>query len=249
MKFLTILSLLLIAVSAKAQLAVINDLDGFVNVREAGNINSKIVRKINTDCIVLYDGESDDNEWKNIFYSPENTMIFSKSNNRGIVLKKDYITGFVNGSRITPIDKLPLMKFERGIGYVGSKDTLNFSIKTKPFSAKSHKIAKSDDGCKNCSKNFVDKIDGKQPWGIDGNLPTREIYKIVLLINKVQVEIPFESYNDLYQPNVENLQIHYDKKGIIYLYMPNNSDGAGGYDIVWVVSNGKLIKRYIDNIG
>jgi hypothetical protein len=249
MKFLTILSLLLAAASAKAQLAVISDPDGFVNIRETGNINSKVVSKLNTDCIVLYDGETDNNEWKTAYYSAENTMVFSKSNNKPILLKKDYITGFVNASRIIPIDQLPQMRFKKGIGYLGNNDTINFSIKTKPFSARSHKIVKSKGGCNNCAKNFIDKIDGKQPWGIDGNLPTREIYKIVLSINKMQVEIPFESYNDLYQPNLENLQIHYDKKGNVYLYMPNNSDGAGGYDIVWVVNNNKLIKRYVDSIG
>ena len=107
------LFLLTLTLSAKAQLAVVSDPDGYVNVREKGNIQSKILSKLSTDCIVLFDGEAENPDWKNIFYAPENTTLFSKSSNSGTSLKKDYITGYVHNSRIIPIANLPRMVLKR----------------------------------------------------------------------------------------------------------------------------------------
>jgi hypothetical protein len=247
MRYPMMFCILLLAVSAKAQLAVIDDPDGFVNVREVGAIKSEIIGKLNSGDVVLYDSENENQTWKNIFYSPDQQIIYSYAENSKIISNKNYVTGFVHTSRIFPIEKLPQMNFKKGIGYIGNDDTIRLFIKTRPFNIKSHKILMTGDGCINCNKKFVDKIDGRKPWGVDGNLPAKEIYNILLTINGKAVMMPIESYNDIYEPGLM-LSVHYDKYGRIYLYMPNNSDGAGGYDIVWVVYQGQLIKRYVDSI-
>jgi len=135
------------------------------------------------------------------------------------------------------------MVYKKDVGFVSLKsvdgviDTLVLSIKTKPFLPNMHTIQRS--------QGFVTKIDKKKPWGIDGGLPRKEIYDVFLTINGKQVPMSKESYNDLFEPG-NNFDIHYDKMGDIYIHMLN-SDGAGYYDLIWVINNGKLIKRYTDN--
>jgi hypothetical protein len=254
MKSFTLFIIIFLSLSAKAQLAIIRDTDGFVNVREKGNIKSRIIGRLNTNDITLYDGEDDNKEWRHIFYSPDNMLFFSSLNNNKHNIYKDYIDGFVYFNRVIPINSFSRMILKKDVGYIssskltGNVDTVIFILKTRLFSIKSHKIHRSKEGCINCTKAYVDKIDGKKPWGVDGDLPTKEIYNISLKINGKAITIPFESYNDIYQPRLENLNIYFDKKGNFYFYMPGNSDGAGGYDVVWVINNGKLIKRYVDGI-
>ena len=72
---------------------------------------------------------------------------------------------------------------------------------------------------------------------------------MTISINRENIAMPRDSYRDIYEPNLTNLEIYWDKKGNIYLYMPDNSDGAGGYDVVWIITNGELVKRYVDSIG
>ena len=67
-----------------------------------------------------------------------------------------------------------------------------------------------------------------------------------LLINEKPISIPSAAYTDLFEPGIKSFNIYFDKKGKIYLYMPSSSDGAGFYTVVWVIKNGKYVKRYID---
>ena len=250
MKYFILSILFLITSSVKAQLAVIADQDGYVNVRQTGNMKAQIIGKINSGEIVLYNDDYKINEWKEIYYSPNQVMTFPPVD---YIKQTDYLEGFVHKSRVIPIGNSPRMILKKGVGYITANkptdrnDTIVFILNVKKFNINFHKIIKSDDGCTNCKKKFVDKIDGRKPWGIDGDLPEKEIYNIALTINKKTILMPVESYNDLFEPN-SNTEIHYDDKGNIYLYMPNNSDGAGGYDVVWVIRDGKLTKRYVDSI-
>jgi hypothetical protein len=248
MKKLIVILFSLFILSAQAQLAVINDPDGFVNVRETGTIKSKIVGRLNTGDIFLYDDEDNNKAWRNIYYSPEKNMLFSPIDGKATSLKPGYITGFVHLGGVTPIETLSKMKYKKSFGYIGTNDTITFTIKIRPFISKRHKIKTSKDGCVNCNENFLDRIDGKKPWGVDGNLPKKEIYSILLFIDRKPIIIPLESYNDLFEAHPENFNVYYDNQRNIYLYMPNNSDGAGGYDVVWVIKDDKLVRRYIDSI-
>jgi hypothetical protein len=246
MKFLAICIIIISTISAKAQLAVIKDTNGFVNIRAGKGINTKIVGKLKTGQIVLFDGESNE-EWVNVFFGSDNESNFSSVSD----LSSYHFQGYVHKSRLISIANMKYLRLRNTLNkksLIVQGDSLTLNIGVRPFSAKNHKIHRSKAGCTNCTSSYVDKIDGTKPWGVDGGLPTTEIYNIAFKVNNSEFVIPAKSYNDLYQPSLENAKIYVDKSGNYYLYIPNNSDGAGGYDVVWVFNNGKLIRRYVDSI-
>ncbi|MDP9047487.1 MAG: hypothetical protein M3N14_05070 [Bacteroidota bacterium] len=251
MKLFFVFALILLTTVAKAQLAVINDPDGFVNVRDGKSSNSKIVGKLYNNEAFLFDGESENDQWINVFFEGKNLLNYNSSANNA---ERVYVTGYIHKSRLISIESLPHIKLNKSnhLPTLNSStvknDSISLSIKTGAFKIKAHKITRSNGGCLNCAKLFVDKIDGKKPWGVDGDLPKIEITEMRLTINNSIVEIPVSSINDLYQPTIKNLNIYFGKKGTLYIYMPGNSDGAGGYDVVWIINNGKLLCRYIDSI-
>lgn len=249
------LFLLLICLSftAKAQFAIINDADGFVNVRKAKNAKSEITGRINSGDLVLYFDEDRGKEWIWISHSDANFIDFASS--RTLLtskVSKANLTGYVHRSRLVLIEDLPKADYKKGIGYLipnGAKsfDTIVFSFRTKPFNLKSHVLLKVNDNCVGCKTSFISKIDGNKPWGIDGNVPKVEIANFLLTVNRHAVVISLKAYNDLFEPGSVT-SVKYDHYGNIYLYIPNNSDGAGGYSVVWIVNNKILTKRYVDSI-
>lgn len=251
MKALYIFLLLsVVVINVKAQLAVIKDTQGYVNLREQPSIKSKIVGRLNTNTIISYDEEESQHEWHKVYYSALNTVFFSPAENIMYQsnLHKQVPEAFVHSSHIVQIEKLPHAIYKNGVGYyckyptASTIDTIQLILKTRLFNRKNHKISTSTEG------NWVNKIDGRRPWGVDGDLPKIEIYALHITINGRLVQIPLRSYSDLFQPNISHIKIHYDSERIIYIYMPGNSDGAGSYDVVWVIKNGMLIKRVIDNL-
>ncbi|MCF8296767.1 MAG: hypothetical protein K9J13_04410 [Saprospiraceae bacterium] len=98
----------------------------------------------------------------------------------------------------------------------------------------------------------VKKIDGKVFWGTHDELPNTKVHKIKLRINGVNIPIPDSATDGLYNPNfgcnnVDCYNFVYqslDKKRI-YIIM-NNSDGAGFYQIVWIIKDNKYYGKLID---
>ena len=241
MKYILTLLIAFIILSANAQtLAIVNDPDGYVNVRKDGNNKAPIIGQLKSGTIIVLN-EEDKSEWKAFDYLSEDEKKFDSLAVKSHII---FSPGYIHKSRITRLDGLPRMSYKKGVGFVSLKpvngvvDTVVLSIKIRPFSRKTHTIQRSHDG-------FVVQIDKKRPWGIDGELPKKEIYDVALTINGNQVPMPKDSYDDLFEPG-HDVDIYYDKMGNIYLHMLN-SDGAGYYDLVWVINNNKLTKRYTDN--
>ncbi len=100
-------------------------------------------------------------------------------------------------------------------------------------------------------------IDGKRFWGTDGDLPREELADLSVIIDGENVTIPRDASSDLYNPNLWSLhgkqrELHIypqvarskDRKRV-YVHM-TNSDGAGGYDVVWIFLQGKYQRRVVD---
>jgi hypothetical protein len=215
-----------------AQLAVIKDSDGFTNVRESKSASSKIVGKLNADDIFLYDSDNEEEQWVGVYLD---------------ISGKRYLQGYIHKSRLQPLDKLEKLTTNRDKRdkkqneLTLQNDSIEVIIKTANFNAKEHRIAKGKQG-------YVSTIDGKVPKGVDGNLPNIELRSIAVTINGKPLAIPTNAYNDLYEPSISSFNVYSDKKGTIFLYMPYNSDGAGGYSVAWMFKNGRYVKRYVDSI-
>jgi hypothetical protein len=226
----------------RAQLAIINDPDGFVNVREGKSSKTKAIGKFIDGQIFLCDDENPKSEWVWVSFTGKDFTTFNAELQKHLPDVQNGQNTFVNRSHILFIGSLPKINTTKIRSTKSGKltlknDTISLTIETTPFDKKKHKI----------EANAI-RIDDKGPWGVDGYMPTIGVSNITFTINQKAVEIPTIAFDDLYQPTIENLKIYFDKKGRIYLYMPGNSDGAGYYDVVWVVKNGKLLYRYVDSI-
>ena len=185
-----------------AYLAIIQDKDGFTNVREEPNKNSNILFKISEYEVFYFDEDNYDmnEEWIEVYVAKNKfTIGCSKSN---------HISGYIHRSRIKP-----LSTFKKH----NSKD---FFIK--------YNIQKFDSSniIVGFEQGVVESINGLPVWGRDSELPTKTIKSIDVKINNKQVQIHPFLYSDLSEVNNKFYNIQIDN----YFYsIQTNSDGAGSY--------------------
>lgn len=202
--------------------AIIKDKDGFTNIRKEPDAKSKIIGTIKNDELFYYFIDKSDEEWCSISF------------------KENKISGYVHKSRVKPLAKLPRVVHKKAV-----KDTLSFkndSIDAKiiinTFMPKKHKIEKKD--------NFIYKIDGKIPLGTDGGLPNTGIQSIQIKIGDDIVAIPQNELNDLFQASLVAPVIYIGLNGTLFLEICGG-DGAGYYEVAFVIKDKKFAKRYIYN--
>jgi hypothetical protein len=235
MKNCTLLVLFLsLYFAAKAQTyAIINDKDGFVNIRKDKNLSSPIVGKIYNDKVFSYDEEDlDKSGWVRIY-------------------KQDFdhngMEGYIHKSRILSLSKfktIKKIKFYKD-SCMAINDSLTIVIKSKLFNPRFHKLTYSKPLDKH-SQGILIRIDSRHIWGTDGELPKKMISSLTLIKNGIPIIIPKIAINDLYEPNFKSFKIYLSPNDVIYIEM-DNSDGAGAYSIIWTIKNGKYLERYIDN--
>ena len=108
------------------------------------------------------------------------------------------------------------------------------------------------------TNKFLTHIDDKPFWGTDGNIPKEKIKSIRFINEKYQLILPDSAISGLYEPNfchidkvTRKIESPYCKvfrsldKKRIYIYMLN-SDGAGGYEVTWVIQDSKYYTRIVD---
>jgi len=214
--------------------AVINDKDGFVNVRKDKTASSLIVGKIYDDSIFSYDDEDlDKSGWVKIHKQDFN---------------KEGVEGYITKSRIFNLSKFKSIKSIRSSkdSCVTINDSLKIIVKSRLFNPKNHSLSYRKPGKYVGDRKELTKIDGKHIWGVDGNLPRKAISAVRILKQGISITIPKEAFDDLYEPSFKTLHVYFGKNDIIYIEM-DNSDGAGAYSIFWIIKNGQYIRRYIDN--
>ncbi|MEN2402894.1 hypothetical protein GKZ90_0024115 [Flavobacterium sp. MC2016-06] len=224
MKIITVPLFLLFNCNLFAQFAIITDSDGYVNVRNQAQKGNTISDKLENGFVV-YCFEPKDN-WLNIDYSKNNKEL----------------NGYIYKDRIkylSEFTKIPLIT-ETQTKVIFKKDSLNITVESKPFDSKTAKLTfvKGD-------KSILNKINGKRFWGTDGEIPKNCYKYIKVLIGNKTIEIPKNSIEDLFEPTLFNTKINYNKKDDVLYISCNNSDGAGGYEIVWIIEKGKYKERKI----
>jgi hypothetical protein len=217
--------------------AIINDKDGFVNVKKAPNVKAAIVGKIHIDEIFgLEDDDENKSEWLKIYKQNE---------------AKHGLEGYIHKSRIFLISNFKTAKKTRvyADSCVSSNDSLTIIAKSGIFKSKNHKFSYAPSGAirKEDPQTELDKIDGKQFWGTDGEIPKKAITSLKIMINGSQINIPKSAFDDLYEPRLKTLKVYLGINNTLYIEM-DNSDGAGAYSVIWIIKNNQYLKRYIDNI-
>ena len=197
-------------------------MDGFVNVRSSAEKGNNISDKLESGFIVYY-FESEEN-WVNIDYKKNGKEL------NGYIYKDriKYITDFTN---------IPLKSSLNGKVKL-ENENVKIEISETKFIKEKHKLK----FYKN-EKTQLDKIDNLQIFGTDGNIPKREYKSIQIEINNVKIELPNIALKNLYEPSLYNSKASYDEKKDILYILSSNSDGAGSYEIIWIIEKKKYKNR------
>ena len=84
---------------AHAQVAIIQDKDGYTNVRKAPNGQAKVIHKIYENEVFWYQDDSNDtSDWVTVYIPKEDFSI--------ACLPHELITGFIHQSRLKPLGTL-----------------------------------------------------------------------------------------------------------------------------------------------
>lgn len=228
MKKVMLIAVFLTALMAKSSAqsyAIINDSDGYVNVRQSPSINAQVMGKLDDGTILVMDDEdpSIKSDWVKM----------------DITLGAGIAGGYVHKSRILlMLSMKKILNVKYGDNFCTAKnDSISIKINSAKFVANNHIIKGTP--------NRYEKIDGKHIWGTDGMLPKRAIASVSIKIHGQLVAIPKSVFKDLYEPNFRTFSVYFGPGNTLYLEL-YNGDGAGGYTVIWVIKNNKFEKRYLD---
>ena len=196
--------------------AVINDKDGYVNVRKEKSVHSKVLKKLDNNTLIFV------LEYDKAYYG---NWIYADNE------------GYIYNDRVKWIHKLP--KIAKGIV---KGNTIVFEGKDIQVALSTEKFDKSKHSFKYHKeyRDIIEKIDGKPFFGTDGNMPKEAYKSIEIKIRGKQVSIPQSAYSDLYEPNLyTDLNfVYYDKDSNNLYIVANNGDGAGSYMVCWQIEKG-----------
>ena len=196
--------------------AVINDKDGYVNVRKEKSVHSKVLKKLDNNTLIFV------LEYDKAYYG---NWIYADNE------------GYIYNDRVKWIHNFPQIAkgIAKGNTIVFQGKEIQVVLSTEKFDKSKHSFKYHKE-----YRDVIEKIDGKLFWGTDGNMPKREYKSIEVKIRGKQVSIPQSAYNDLYESYLytEFNSVHYDKDNDILYIVANNGDGAGAYMVCWQIEKG-----------
>lgn len=204
-------------------IGIVQDIGGYANLRQTAKNSNNIIDKLPNGSVVFT--QDTVGNWIKVYYSPNGNI-------------KE---GYVYSDRIkllSTLEKIPIYHLTSN-QVVLKKDSVNIVLNTKEFEVKSHQI-----GYQKGTK-YVETIDKELFFGKDGDLPTREYANITLVRGHTRFNLPIEAFKNLFEPNLDYTSAVYDYKEDSWYLLALNSDGAGGYYIVWQFTNNQYKGRYI----
>jgi len=196
--------------------AVINDKDGYVNVRKEKSVHSKVLKKLDNNTLIFV------LEYDKAYYG---NWIYADNE------------GYIYNDRVKWIHNFPQIAkgIAKGNTIVFEGKEIQVTLSTEKFDKNKHSFKYHKE-----YPDVIEKIDGEPFWGTDGNMPKREYKSIEVKIRGKQVPIPKSVYNDLYESSlyIEFNSVHYDKDNDILYIVANNGDGAGSYMVCWQIEKG-----------
>ncbi len=206
--------LLIFSVQLSAQIAIIQDKDGFSNVRAQPNAKAQIIYVLHDNEMFEYNTEDEKTPWVKVFIRKNKFDIHPWAEDNSII-------GYIHRSRILALGSLTM-----------DEVLCSFEPIVKSFVAEEHII--------DYEGNNAVKIDDRYPFGIDGLIPTKETVDIIVNVDGVVMPIPKVLFENLYQSNQNpHIVSHYQT----YFIIEHNSDGAGGYSVYWAVGHSGLEQR------
>ncbi|MCD9854889.1 hypothetical protein LUD75_09245 [Epilithonimonas sp. JDS] len=236
MKILLFISLLFAEVY-QAQLFIINDKDGFTNVRQKADQNSKIIGKIMEGQAFAIDSFVEDEENKSKNWTAVQLPTNVDKNLTFIRFEGEEKTGYIHKSRLVELETLP--KFE--INEVNPNQVTHYykdfeiEIETQVFRKSDHQITRSEKG------HYI--IDGKRAYPYYGG-ESPEIKSIKIKSKNQIFEIPKIAFKNLMMTNARNTTVYKGNNEELYIVF-NAGDGADFYQIIFCIKSNQLISRTI----
>ena len=210
---------------------VIDDPDGWVNVRKSASTKAEVVARIDSGDMVWLYAEAD-NDWVKAVYLKGKEKLEA--------------TGFIHGSRIKRLDamiEIPVtsegekrMTFARGM--------MKVQVESGEFDPDAHQYTRGDE---EGHGDWIRLMDGKPFWGTDGGLPRETYRSITVSLGETVMTAPAEALKDVFEPNLTEQGTHVmadPETDAIYL-VGWNSDGAGGYVVAFRFEDGKYAGRLV----
>jgi len=146
------------------------------------------------------------------------------------------------------LDAIPLIGAQDNT-IIFSNDTVIVQITTGAFDPTKHKVTWYDD-------KYAVKLDNRPFWGTENTVPKHTVTSIVAVIEADTVVLPQVAFVDLYEPHLYYTDAKGSKKTFCsvyrsldkrkyYIYMVNG-DGAGRYEVTWVIQDKKYLRRVVD---
>ena len=228
MKFFILLFLLIsdIVFAQEEAFAVINDKDGYVNVRKGKSAQSKVLKRLNNKTIVFvynYDKATDGN-W---IYTDEE--------------------GYIYNDRVRWIHKFPIIAkgIAKGNTIVFEGKEIQVVLTSGKFDKSKHSFEYFKD-----SPTGIEVIDDELPYGTDGKMPTTEYRSIEVNIHGKRVSLPKDAYSDLYEPTflTDHNSVYYDKESDILYIVANNNYAERPYKVCWQIEKGVYKGRKVSEL-
>lgn len=228
-RILSIVFLVLSAQSLWAQdimeFVVIKDpTDTIINIRESYSAQSSIIRTVPNGTVMFCFGSK--GNWAGVETMTENEI-------KGGYIYKSFATPVYAFSELKTTDIKESLLILQGQG-------IEITINTGSFDEKQHTFKYDETG------KYIIAIDDKRVWGTDGGMPTAEYKSVTISFNGDTVTLPKEALHNLYQPNFTHTRAYYDKAADALYITTLNSDGAGGYCLVFVVKDKKYKERVMN---
>ena len=203
------------------EIRVVEDTDGFTNLRAAASMNAKVIGKLPAGSAVAID-PNPNGKWARLMQEG--------------FYEKD---AFISTSRLRTLDGWLHVK-TKGVGDAKSatvkRDGLEARVTSAKFKAAEHKITRKD--------NAV-VVDGLEPWGDIGGVP-RESLKLEVTVNGKPLKLPDDASRNLYEPDLDSLTLLTPKSAMKQaLILMQNSDGGGSYCVVWAFKDGAYLGRTV----
>jgi len=209
----------------QSEYAVIDDVDGYVNVREAPGIHSNIVGKIFEEEIFWVSLEETEKGWFYVNFMQEFTTETSIEKTDRLLDNKCLQSGYVHGSRIRRLKESAdtfSMKHELGGDWFLMADSCVVDMKIGKYTPST-------------------AIHPKEMWGTDLSIPKQQIKQAYLEVGDKRIQLVTTGF---YEPNFNSTRLIYDETMDHFLITMSNSDGAGYYLCVWQISKNGEVKRY-----
>ena len=222
-KLITLATLLLYGNFASGQFAVVYDTDGFVFVRREAKKGNNIVDTLKNGQVVWCWQPTAN--WHNI-----------ECKRKGVALK-----GYVYKNRLKFLDSFDTIpaKVLLQNKLVLGKDSIKVTITTTSFDPTQYKLG----FVKGAASKYISTINGKPFLGTDGEIPKRMYQCIEITVGKRQITLGKAEIEYMFEPNLGLTACYWDKENNILYLTADNSDGAGGYAVLWVIEKGAFKER------